>query len=41
MFSFICNWSHCAFNEWRIVYRFLEEISNDWCLNTFVKKRTH
>ncbi len=29
MLSFICNWSHCALNEWKIVYRSLEEISND------------
>jgi hypothetical protein len=41
MLSFICNWSHCAFNKWKIVYRFFEEISNDWCLDTFVKKRIH
>ncbi len=41
MLSFICNWSHCVLNEWEIVYRFFEEISNDWCLDTFVKKRIH
>ncbi len=41
MFSFICNWSHNALNEWEIVYRSFEKISNDWCLHTFVKKRIY
>jgi hypothetical protein len=41
MLSFICNWFHCALNEWKIVYRLFEEISNDWCLDTFVKRRIH
>jgi hypothetical protein len=39
MLSFICNWSHCALNEWEIVYRSFEDL--EWLMSWYVRQETH